>query len=820
MKIRYQSLGVIWLLVVIMSVQVLAQSSLLKQANRQFDLLSYANAIELYEQALKSKVADADKTQALLKLAFSYRQVRDTQNAERVYQDLLATNPELSGDDTKALLYYAQALASNGKYKESQEAYDKYTKLQTEDNRTGFAKLYNNVERLTKNAGSYKVEYLNINSGKADFSPMFYKNGLVFCSGRGEGAGIRRVFNWDKSAFLDLYYLSDMTSIGGSGAAGLGGGPSAKPKKVRGPGRNLGADEYTEGSANDSRTVGVFGGNQVNAGLGYQEVPMSDSDRFSKTLNSKYHEGPATFTRDGSKVIFTRNNFNNGKYKESSDGINKLKLYTAEDKNGSWSNVQEVPFNNDEYSTGHPSLSKDDKLMFFASDMPGGFGGTDIYVVSYDNGQWGQPVNLGKDVNTKGNEMFPFVDELSNLYFASDGHPGLGDLDVFYVQLKNGTPVGKILNLGAPINSSKDDFGVITDGERKSGYFSSNRKRGGIDDDIYRFTREGPMYPCRELTVAVYDAETKMPLDNTLLAVEAIGGKTEDKTTNNDGTIALCLDEDNEFKFKATREGYIANTIGFTTKGNADDQPSRIEIPLQKITSIKRDTALTSSGKDLYTRPGQPVAGKVSTLRGQVTSQKDKRPMEGVIVTLRNECDGSIQQVVTGPDGKYEFDVVAGCDYTLEAQKDSYGTSGNKIRKIKAGEVPEYLSADLKMFEEGDVITLENIYYNLNSAMIRSDAGKELNKLAALMKKYPGMRIELRSHTDSRGSAESNRSLSDRRAKCAVAYLKKKGIRASRLVAKGYGESELVNECADGVTCTEEQHQQNRRTEFKILQLK
>ena len=162
---------------------------------------------------------------------------------------------------------------------------------------------------------------------------------------------------------------------------------------------------------------------------------------------------------------------------------------------------------------------------------------------------------------------------------------------------------------------------------------------------------------------------------------------------------------------------------------------------------------------------------------------------------------------------------MAGCDYSLEALKDNFGTRGNRIKKVKAGAAPEYINSDLNMFEEGDIVQIENIYYNLNSAMIRSDAAKELDKVVAMMKKYPKMKIELRSHTDSRGNDESNRSLSHRRAQCAVAYLKKKGIRTTRLEAHGYGESQLVNECANGVTCTETQHQQNRRTEFKVVNL-
>ena len=593
---------------------VLAQS-IAKQADAQFSQLAYAKAIELYEKALTNvgTLPEADQLDARARLAYSYQQTRDMPNAERVYHDLIQGG-ELPRDYAKCYLYYAQALASNGKYRESQVAYEKYGKLQEADQRApSFSKLYQDVNALTNNAGSYKVEFLKMNTKRAEFSPMLYKNGLVFVSAGTGGNGIKRIFKWNNTPFLDLYYLPDLKTIKGSKTASLGGSASARRARTQLI-RPLGSDDYTAPTANDTRTVGFFGGNNIS--MGYEDQPISESDRFSRTLNTKYHEGPATFSKDGSRVIFTRNNFNEGHYRESADGVNKLKLYTATQTSGVWSKAEELPFNSDEYSTGHPALSKDDQLLYFSSDRPGGFGGTDIYVAQCTNGKWGEPVNLGKDVNSKGNELFPFVDEKNNLYFSSDGRPGLGDLDIFYATL---TPDGKqglvTRNLGEPLNSAKDDFGIVTDGDRMSGYFSSNRKNGGADDDLYRFTREGSLYPCRELTLSVIDADTKLPLANTSVAMDnAVNDKQKTLKTNADGLVRICLDVDSDFKFLASHEGYVDNKVGFSTTDLSGDQPSRLEIPL--------------------TKPESTEAAPMTTLRGRVTTQTDKTPIAGVKVVL------------------------------------------------------------------------------------------------------------------------------------------------------------------------------------------
>lgn len=809
-------------------------SQSLKDAEYEFNKMSYLNAAEMFEQVLKGKLSDSEKQAARLKLAYAYRQIRDTQNAERVYRELISGGSQLSGDATKAYLYYAQALASNGKYKDAQDAYDKYSKVEATDKRSGgFQKLYKNVESLNKNASCYKVDYLSINSDKADFSPMYYKNGLVFNSGRTEGTGLKRVFCWDNSRFLDMYYLNDVSQLTSS-AAGLGGADANKTKSKRSE-SSVGSDEYTAPTANDTRTVGTFGGTNIYQGYGYNETPATKSSKFSNSLNTKYHEGPMTFTSDGKKVIFTRNNFNNGKFKTSADKINKLKIYTGDDKGtGQWGNIKEVPFNSDEYSTGHPSLTKDDKLMYFVSDMPGGFGGTDVYVVQYNGGSFGTPVNLGPEINTAGNEMFPYVDDRGNLYFSSDGHPGLGDLDIFYAQLSDGSRLkGKVKNLGTPVNSSKDDFGFIADGERKTGYLSSNRKRGGTDDDIYRFTREcDEKTDCEEKQIIVYDAESKMPLDNADVAIE-VDGKTEMKKTDTNGTFKICLEEGKGCEMKASREGYQPNIV------NCKEGESTIDIPLSRIKEVAvvdSSTTVTDGSSTVATTDGGTVidGGKqgyqgttgnavpcpvTKTIRGRVTANKDKRSLSGVNVTLKNECDGSIQSFVTGDDGRYQFDICEGCDYTIEAAKDNFGSRGNKIKKLGKGG-SRTINANLSMFEEGDVVAIENIYYDYGKCNIREDASRELDKLVVMLKRYRNMRLEIRSHTDSRASTEFNQKISDGRSQAVVKYLIRHGIAANRLEASGYGESQLLNECADGVECTEEQHAVNRRTEFKVIQLK
>jgi outer membrane protein OmpA-like peptidoglycan-associated protein len=820
MTVRIKKQWIFMVFCGLLSLGSFAQSGLLKTADHHYENLSYIKAIDAYEQALKKKgLTDAEKTSAKIKLADSYSKVKDAQNAERVYAEIANSGTELSAENAGIYLKYAQALASNGKYKESQEQYEKYTaKMDSDPRGKGFSKLYSDVSVLSKNASCYKVDYLSINTNAADFSPANYRSGLVFVSNRQNAGGIKRVFTWNNTPFLDLYHLEDVAMLSGSDA-GLGGGSSSKSsKKSKSSGGVVGSDEYTEPTANDSRTLGSFAGgsNSGIGGGGFSDKPITASEKLNG-VNSKYHEGPAAFFKDGSKVIFTRNNFMNGVARKSSDGINKLKLYIATANKDSWSGIAELPFNSNEYSTGHPALSPDEKLLFFASDMPGGFGGTDIYVSRYDGTNWSQPINLGKDVNTKGNEMFPFIDEKSNLYFASDGHPGLGELDIFFTHLDGVTQKGRVINIGAPLNSSKDDFGIVTDGVRQKGYFSSNRKRGGNDDDIYKFERDCELKEGCELLIAVYDAESKMPLDNTKITYTDPDGNNLEAITDAEGNVKIDnIDTNHDYAFKAVREGYSPNTVSFSID-ECDNEASRLEIPMS-IPKQAVDSLMSSVDRSKFTAGPNPLGGKTCIIRGKVLTQNSKNGLSGVEVTLVNQCDNSTQKVMTDKNGFFEFTAVEGCDYVIDGKKDNMGSKSTKLAKLNCNNGP--VNTDLLMFVTGDVVEIENIYFDYGRYNIRSDARAGLDKLVRIMRQYPKMRVELRAHTDSRSPADFNQTLSENRAKATAEYLFKRGISKTRIAGiVGYGESMLVNNCSDGVPCSEAEHQKNRRTEIKILQM-
>lgn len=751
----------------LITLNLFAQSARLRSANRAFDDYSYADAVRGYEDFLRTdrKTDPVERKEALEKLAYSYRRLQDTRNAERVYGELVEN---FTDADSRNYLYYAQALASNGKYRESQRMYSKYAESQSADLRgRKFTVTYMDMNRFYKDSAMYRVEYLPVNSRQADFSPMYYKGGLVFVSARAETGVIKRVFNWNQTPFLDLYFAPDTSALKGikevyrSSTASLGGANSREGNSATLP------------STTPEEEL---------------PLPTTKAEKFSRTLNTKYHEGPATFFKDFSKVIFTRNNYNSGKARKSNDGINKLKLFIADQKGKDWGNVKELPFNNNDFSCGHPALSPDDSKLYFVSDMPGGYGGTDVYVVEYNGGQWSTPVNLGKEINTEGNEMFPFIDGNGNLYFASDGHEGLGGLDIFYAELKDGIAYKGVQNLGAPVNSEKDDFGLITDKDRGTGYFSSNRVKGVSDDNIYSFRRT-----CRPLEILVLDAKTGSPIEGADVRIVKNGSNQDIQQTGMDGATKICLEAQTEYDFKAIKEGYATNNVLFSTMTQSSKPQMSVSIYLNKSES--------------------------TILRGTVKREVNQAPQEGVKVTLRDEKTGKEKTVVTGSDGGYEFEVDPNRNYALRAEGDELATNEQTIGKNKKNK-KKVVESDLSMYGTGDVFTLDNIYYDLDKFFIRPEAARELDKVVALMKKYPGMQIELRSFTDSRASDTYNLRLSERRARAAFDYLIRKGIAPSRLEARGYGESELVNDCSNGANCDEAEHRLNRRTEFKILAVK
>ncbi len=426
-------------------------------------------------------------------------------------------------------------------------------------------------------------------------------------------------------------------------------------------------------------------------------------------INTKYHESSTSFTKDGNTVYFTRNNFFKGKFKKNSDNTNTLKIYKAKLVDGNWTEIESLPFNNDNYSVAHPALSVDGKKLYFASDMPGTLGSSDIFVVDInDDGTYGTPLNLGSKINTEGRENFPFVSENGTLYFSSDGHLGLGGLDVFKIKIDDINKFGTIRNMGKPINSSKDDFAFNINETLRSGYISSNREGGKGDDDIYSFI----MPECfKTISGIVRDS------------------KTLDSLAFTDITV---LDENNNV-----------------------------------IESLK-------SGK----------YGKFDfTLDCKIQSNKIKVSKDGY---YDKTFDLNIET-----DLEEDIDL----QLTLEPSVPPIGTDLSKL------------------------LNLNPIYFDFDKAKIRPDAELELAKVIDYLKEHPSLKVDVRSHTDSRGDDNYNIDLSNSRSKSTIEYIVKQGgISSDRLTGEGYGETQLTNKCSNDVKCSKEQHQENRRSEFIILE--
>ena len=824
-KIRHFCLAFFLTLSALAQTVAPSQETLFLQANRQFDTQAYAKAVVLYEQVLNDNAASLpQKQQARMNTAYAYSQLGDNAKAESFYREVVAEQP-LVGSLIIHYLNYAKVLANNGKMAESQQFFERYNKAKTADNQEANSGAY------TKKRITYRLDYLAINSPEAEFSPAFYREGLVYVSGKAASSVSSES---PQKGYLDLFYVANRNEIKAISTLNPDGSEAAavnnKTNSASRTPRMLGGDAYTRPTSNDSKTMGVYktyGLDNQNAGGGAAPKPGKPGS-FSKELNTKYHEGPVSFSADGSRIIFTRNNFNEGRKGQSVENDIKLKLYTAQWGNGDWTNTQELPFNSDEYSTAHPALSKDGLLLYFVSDMPGGVGGKDLYVSQWDGSNWGRPLNMGREINSKSDEVFPFFDERGNLYFSTSGRRGgLGALDIFYAVLsKDGTKVIDIIHLDAPINSKADDFGIVTDADRSTGYFSSNRRAG--DDDVYRFTRESSLYECRDLTLRVLDNETMQPLDSAVITIRtrASAETSKELITDENGRAHLCLASDNDFIFTVSKTNFLNNTIGFSTRYLTDDKPTRLEVGLTKPTMILDTLVEEAKPEPIVEKEpewAEPQDQTKPRIRGTVTGFVDKKPLRGVVVKLINGCTNKVEQSMkTGADGQYDFipKYADKCDYTVNHISYLYATNIVKIKKSTKKSPSKVVTNDIGLLKEGDVVQLDEIRYDDGKWNIRKDAARVLDNLVSIMRKYPMLKAEVISHTDTRGEALVNMSLSQKRADAAIAYISSKGIAKTRLKASGMGENQPINGCVDGVICTEGEYQRNRRTEFKVVSVK
>lgn len=534
--------------------QAQKQQAELIAARNAYKNLRYAETIALLKPVLAK---DSANTSALEMIANSYRLTKQYPEALRYYEQL--NQKDIAKPEW--VLHYAEALANHAEYEKSELWYRKYLAMVPGDRRGQYFSEVD-FEKLGKGF-SWSVGFLNINSSASEYAPMLYKNGLVFTSNRYQPKAVEHVFAWDNTPFSDLFYLEDINSLNVFDADS---GATATNKATATVGKIN--DDNTAPTSNDSKIVGVYDP-AVYVALAKTSASLNIRP-FSGKINTKFHEGVSTVLPDGS-IMFTRNNYFKGKKGKGKDGVVRLKLFTAKGTNHQ--DIVAFPFNSDSYSVGHPTVSKDGKILIFTSDMPGGSGGTDLYysVRLDEKSDWGRPVNLGRKINTEGDEAFPYFDEDNTLYFSSNGLAGLGGLDVFSVKLKDLRPVGSPQNLGAPFNSPYDDFGVAKTSEL-TGYLSSNRAG---NDNIYSFVKKefGII-----LKGVVTDASTGLPLKSATVILRN-GDKEEVLTLNDKGEFRKPLMKDTGYELSGKLKDYLPERRYVGTDGINKD--SVIFVPLK-----------------------------------------------------------------------------------------------------------------------------------------------------------------------------------------------------------------------------------------------
>ena len=620
-----------------------SQTNDLIQADKDFDRFAYIDARDIYLKVVEDGYGSAE---IYKKLGDTYYWNSEYDNASKWYLRLVEQFPEQTTPE-----YYlraAQSLKTQSNYLRSDQMMEQYT-IVAGDNliSKNFKKNKEYLSEIAFQSKKYELVKTNISSATSDFGSAYYKGNIVFASADGTVGENRDL--WTDQPYLDLF-VATRDSLG----------------------------------------------------------QLSEKEPLSDKINTKYHESSAVFTQDGEVIYFTRNNYAQGDRKPGRDKQRtvRLKLYTStKDSLGNWTDAVELPFNSQEYSTAHPALSVDEKRLYFSSDMPGSYGMSDLWYVNISqDGTYGLPINLGADVNTETRESFPFISRNGNLYFSTDGRPGLGGYDIFSAPISELGDIGAIVNVGSPANSSQDDFNLIIEEDINLGYVSSNRdgQQGSSDDDIYRIQ----FYNCQiDITGTVVDSESQTPIA---------------------GATVKLLDENNQ---------QISQQI--------------------------------ASDKGTFSFPGRDCETQYT------------------VRAMKNQYDTNEELFIT-PSQTDTVNVIIPLTYDKPCPPDDLGCQ----------------------------LKLPIIYFDFDKSFIREDAQKIIAQVLAAMKLYPDWKIIIGSHTDARGNDIYNEKLSGRRADATKNWLIQNGIDPSRLSSKGYGEYDLVNDCADGVECSEEQHQENRRSTF------
>jgi outer membrane protein OmpA-like peptidoglycan-associated protein len=728
------------LVVLLLSNALQSQSLFQKKADKLYDELSYIAAVDFYKSLVKT---DKPSEFNMRRLAECNFKVYDFKNAETAYKNLYEKFPSTTTESD--LINYLQCLKYNEKYDEAKNVLS-LIEQKSKDNIIfkNHSKKQNYYNELKEDSSSYKVTNVeSLNTEESEFSPVFFNRNkaVMFSSNRRNTAARNKKFAWDDSYFIDVYTSEKKDSL-------------------------------------------KF------------ESTMS----MEKTISSTYHDGPACLSGDEKTVYLTKSNIVTKTVKGALVNVVNLKLYILKkDSLGRLSKPESFPYNSDNYSLGHATVTKDGTKMYFVSDMPGGWGQTDLYVSNFENGAWQQPENLGQAINTEGREMFPYVHEDGTLFFSTDGRAGLGGLDLYFT-VPSMDAYFEPQSLGYPMNSNFDDFGFALNDDLQTGYFSSNRVGGKGKDDIYYFRSKEPLM---NVTVSglVFDESSKEPITNaTVYLLDKDKIVIDSAKVNDKGEYSFTLKDPSKEYFIGARERtkYYDRLIPL---GKTEVGPNKKDIglfPKYKMASTVIDSKTNAPIKDV----------KVSFAE---LGAKDKK-------TYLTDSTGKISDVIRGkkPGDRIQF--------SMKYEKEGYITVEKKYDMVLDVNTIIELTQRVQKMELGadiaKVIDTNPIFFDLGKWNIRKDAAAELDKVVAVMLENPKMTIELGSHSDCRGSAQANLILSDKRAKSSAAYIISKGISKDRITGKGYGESKPINKCeCEGkkvVPCTEDEHQANRRTEFLI----
>lgn len=475
----------------------IGQEKNLEKANSKYEEYSFRPAIDIYKKVLDKGFVSAD---LLKKLGNSYYYNADYKSASQIYDRLLN---EFESDVTSDYYFrYSQTLRSLGEYDKADELMIKFSEMNSDDSRVNSFKSERDYKKeIKENSGRYEIAPFKYNTVYSEFAPTFYKEGLIFSSDRDTGNFAKYRHTWNSKDFLDLY--------------------------------------------------------KVNS----DSLSMDNVVKIDGEINTRIHESTTAITKDGKTLYFTRNNFKEGKSKKDESGVIRLKIFRAQLVDGIFTEIEELPFNSDSYSVAHPTLSPDEKTLYFASDMPGTFGESDIFKVQINEDRtFTNPENLGSTINTEARETFPFITSEEILYFSSDGHPGLGGLDVFATKIKNDFYSGSVKNVGEPINSKLDDFTFIIDEDIKQGYFASNRDTGMGHDDIYSFVENKPLkLECQQqISGTVRDKISNQVLVGaTIKIIDENNQDISDALTDSDGNYQVLIDCEKGNFVRAVMDGYI-----------------------------------------------------------------------------------------------------------------------------------------------------------------------------------------------------------------------------------------------------------------------